>query len=68
MSLAVALAMAEGPTEAGFELLRKKFDALLEETIALSRRIADALISERSHPGWPERRRVQIPHEPERRR
>jgi len=59
----------EGPTEAGFDLLRKKFDALLEETVALSRRIAAALISEKSSAfSGPERRRVSIPHEPERRR
>ena len=58
----------EGPTEPGFDLLRKKFDALLEETAALSRRIAAALISERAQPFWPERRRVNIPHDPERRR
>ena len=57
----------KGPPEAGFELLREKFDALREETEALRRRIMDALISERSHPFWPERRRATIPHDPERR-
>ena len=56
------------PTEASFELLRKKFDTLLEETDALRRRITDALNSERSRPFWPERRRAEIPHDPERRR
>ena len=68
MSLAVQLAMEpKGPTEASFELLRKKFDALLEETVALRRRIMAALVSESSHPFWPERRRVWAPHDPERR-
>ena len=67
--LAVASLMAgKGPTEASLELLRKKLDALLEETDALPRRIKDALISESSRPFWPERRRVAIPHDPERRR
>ena len=69
MPLAFSTPMAvKGPTEASFELLRKKFDALLEETDALRRRIKDALISEGSRPFWPERRRAEIPHNPERRR
>jgi len=59
---------ANGPTEASFERLRKKFDALLEETVALRRRIMAALVSESSHPFWPERRRAWVPHDPERRR
>ena len=47
-----------------FEALQKikaegaDIDALLEETVALRRRIMAALVSESSHPFWPERRRV----------
>ena len=58
----------KAPTEAALELLRKKFDALLEETAALRHRITAALISETGHPFRIERRRVSIPHVPERRR
>jgi hypothetical protein len=67
--LAVSRVMElKGPTEASLELLRKKFDALLEDIEALRSRIMSALSSESSHPFWPERRRAQIPHYPERRR
>ena len=61
--LAVQLEMeAKGPTEASFRLLRKKFDALLEEPVALHRRIVAALLSESSPPFWPDRRRAWEPH------
>ena len=48
-------------------LLLRSLDELLAEAERLRLEIGDAVNRRASHPFWPERRRVNIPHDPDRR-
>ena len=57
----------EDPSSSRLAMLLRSLDELLAESERLRLEITDAVMRRASQPFWPDRRRVCIPHDPDRR-